>query len=264
MGGTTSTTNQSVDIQAALNLNQDEYQSLSQSCQQEGSASNIVEIIGSKGVNLTANQKNELTNMCVLHGLLTSNRDASANVNTFTQLAAAAQAKGGFPSADSDANQSVRQQMSATVNQNTYNNALQSCTAASNTDNIIRVVGSTDVNANVNQVNKAFNQCLLDYASDHGITATGSTTAGVEATAKSEATGYDIMSWISNIFGSMYTFSGVVAVVILCSLVVICLPFIMGGSSSSPSPTVVYEHPHSMQGGFFDARNLNDNYISWT
>ncbi len=184
MGNTQSTNIQKVVTATDLNISQDEYQNINQTCNQSGSANNLVEIVGSSDVKLNASQKNELTNMCILNTLLTSNRSNDAKLGVFNDIAAKATATGGFPAADASNHQDIRNQMSANISMDSYVNVLQKCTSKSNTDNIIRIVGSKGVDANVSQVNAAFNKCLLESAKDNGITST----ASAESTTKAKAT----------------------------------------------------------------------------
>src|SRR5690349_11776278 len=112
MGGTQSTTTTKVLNSADLNVDQSTFENITQSCNQSGSANNIVEIIGSQGVKLTANQQNELIQMCKLNAAIKAQKDSKAAIDLFNKVSAETGAQGGLTTANSSVDQDIRNQMS--------------------------------------------------------------------------------------------------------------------------------------------------------
>lgn len=250
MGETTSKATQTQFNHTDLQIDQSTYDNISQSCSQTGSASNIVEIIGSQGVKLDANQQNELQQMCKLNQALEKQKNAQAAIDLFTKLSADAEAKGGLTAANSEVNQDIRNQMSAKLDQRSFLNVLQSCTSKSNTDNIVRIVGSKNVDAKVNQVNKALNECILQHGSEMGFSASAEAKARTEADAKAKAEGASLLGLLgldtlfAGLFGAaMAPFVSSFLVICCCLLFCfLCMSMFMGGGSGGGSSTTQVVH----------------------
>jgi len=226
MGSTTASTSQKILNQADLQVDQNTYSDIVQQCGSVGTANNVVDIIGSSNVHLNVNQENSLTNMCRLSAAMKNKPTSGAAIDLFNKVAAAAQATGGLGSTDSKADQDIRNLMNARVSQDVYSNVLQTCMNESNTDNIIRVIGSKGIFADVHQVNKSLNECILNYAAENEATSTAALTAKDFLTAEATATGMQLGASGSSGFTSCCCF---------CIIVILCILALVLGSQQKKS-----------------------------
>lgn len=224
MGKTEAKVTQEVLNEAYLNVSQDTYQTIAQSCRNIGSAQNVLNVIGSNNVALTVNQENSLQNMCILKGALKHQPSSEAAIELFNKLAAEAEAKGGLLAADSTVDQNVRNIMTTEVSQDVYAEVLQECLNDTNTDNIINIIASKGVKADVNQVNKSFNECIFNWAAENDATSEATLKAKTDAEGKAIATGWQI----AGSAGSSLSLVGICSLVafILC---ICCIVMSSGG-----------------------------------
>lgn len=271
MGKTTSTVTQTQFNSTDLNVDQSTFNNISQGCSMAGSASNIIEIVGSSNIDLSdINQQNELTQMCKLNAALQAQKDAKAAIDLFNKVSAESAAKGGLPltAADSTVSQDIRNQMSVKLDQREYNNIIQDCTSKTKLLNVLNVVGSKDVKMkNISQTNKALNECLLDYADKKGFTASAEAEAKNESTGKATAEGSSLLgmlgldSLFTGLFGAAAAPFVSTFLIVCCILVFCCLSMMMMGGSSSSAPAPP-PPPRPMQGGagLFDEGFAFDMY----
>lgn len=230
MGGTDSSAKQTVLNQTDLNLSQSQYNTISQSCVNVGSASNVVNVVGSSNVHLNVNQENSLKNLCLLRAAMEAQQSAAASIELFNKLAAAAEAKGGIPAASSETDQEIRNLLSVNLSQNAYNNTLQECMNSSTTDNIVNVIASKGVFADVNQVNKSFNECILTAAMNNAQISESAAQIKNEADSKSYAEGMQLAA-----SGSLGSFGLVFSCCFVCIIVAVICFAVLGGKKGGPS-----------------------------
>jgi hypothetical protein len=171
MGATTSKNKSDVITEKDLAISQNEYNTIRQSCSAQQSAKNILNLSDIKDSNLTTNQKNQMNNLCKLQAVLKSSKDASALNKTMTSLESNQSTKGGFFAAESDNEQTVRNNLKTNLSQDAFNNVQKECILKQNVDNIINAKRIKGSSISATQENALFNKCLMDYASENNLTA---------------------------------------------------------------------------------------------
>lgn len=229
MGGTSSKANFEKYSSQDLGITQDTYNTINSKCQSKVSARNIVDIIGSTGVKLNSNQENEIQNLCMLKETLGVKKDAAAQAKLLNDLEAKTKATGGFPAANTEINQKITNKVKASISQNEYNNVRKDCIADLNADNIIRIVGSQDVDANISQVNAAYNECIQEFALDNEIISKAELEDITKSKVSAEAAGYDPIGAIGDAIASVFSsFTGPMMIGLVVSGIVLIVALFLG------------------------------------
>lgn len=222
MGNTTSTLTFNKLTSTDLGISQQDFNSISNTCVGIFSAQNVIDISNSNNVNLNINQQNEVYNLCLLQGLIKSSKDSKTVSGILDNLENKLQTTGGFPSANTTVSQYITNKMRTSLNQDTYNNVRQQCIVNMNTDNILKIAGSSGVNVTTSQVNNAYNQCIQNYAINNNIVSNTELQNVENASNNISTQGYDLISslskGISSIIGSIgnpYIILGIVLVFII-------------------------------------------------
>lgn len=206
MGNTTSSSKFEKITSKDLDISQNEFLDLSSSCSSSGQARNVVNIVGSRGVNLNASQQNEITNLCVLKNFISSDRNSSIVDTTIDKLEKELKASGGFPASSTESEQRFKDNLKLKLGQDSYNQVRKECITNIDADNVLEIIDSQNINANINQVNKAYLECLQEIAKKNNIDSNFESQTSLESSDKQSSQGFDpiksVGEAVSNIFSS--------------------------------------------------------------
>ncbi|HEY9703597.1 MAG TPA: hypothetical protein V6C58_14205 [Allocoleopsis sp.] len=218
MGNTASTLSAKKFSSIDLGISQDEFNDLSNTCIADMSAQNVIEIIGSRGIKLSANQQNEASNLCLLKNLIKSGRHSTSINKILDDLQSKAKTYGGFPSASSKVDQYVHNEILSRTSQDTYNNLRQQCISNMDTDNIIKIMSSEGVDAQISQVNKAYNECIQEAAVSQNILNQSEIDSQAKIVSDVETSGFDLFKSLGGLLGSPIILAVIAVVVVIIVL----------------------------------------------
>lgn len=163
MGGAAQT-EQIVTSENLLNMgmSQTDINNIEQTCDVSNTASNIIQIVGSKVKNLDTRQQNELKNLCKFQQVLKSEKNADVSNKILNELSSQLKAKGDMftSGADSKSRQEAINKTFVDIDQTTLNNIVQRCIVQQDLENITQIIGSEVTDSSINQVNKSIGECI--------------------------------------------------------------------------------------------------------
>jgi len=203
---------------ASLGVDETTITNIQAICNQQLSADNIVQIVGSTVKNLNTSQLNSAQNFCQMQAFLNNTQDSSLKNNVLTALStdlkADADILGGGSSSDTDT--TTINQTFANLSQTQINNVLQKCIQQQSVENIIQIIGSNSTNQTSNQVNATFLNCVNGTNQSSSQTAEAAVENNTKVQDKGQSTsGVDIMSSFASI-SAYFT-----AIAVVCGLIII-------------------------------------------
>jgi hypothetical protein len=166
MGGsdTKSTVNVKELNQTDININQETFNKVKNTCEQSTSQKNVLNIVGSKVKKLTTDQKNIAKNACILETALEMTQGTQANNELMTAIKAKLeqQSTAGIGLAKAESNVSIDKQSKFKFNadQKTVNEVISGCITSVDQENVINIIGSDVEDSSFNQVSEDFKECL--------------------------------------------------------------------------------------------------------
>lgn len=173
MGQASAVSESKVDVltNKELDIDNNTYNTFNASCQQSvtgaGNDSEVSEVSGSR---VTVNQRNLLTNRCLLQSTLDNKITTLDKAEAITEMENKLKASGGFPSASTKSDTKLRDLMKTKVSTNVVNETKLKCildVVNSGNKSVVRKI-SDGASIYVNQDNEKYNECLLDTLVDNG------------------------------------------------------------------------------------------------
>lgn len=166
MGQTSSKSVQKQITSKDLNISNNEFNNLKQSCSVDTSAQNIVKMKIMYGSKLNINQKNSVENVCILDAYMNSDVSSEVKSKTINDLYNKQKTEGGIFAASSEADQQIHQNLSLGIDNSATSDVIQQCLGTMKADNRWEVDMMINSEANVDQANKAMNKCMFQYAQE--------------------------------------------------------------------------------------------------
>lgn len=150
--------------QTDLNLTQETFNEIKNTCESVSNQKNVLNIIGTKVKKLNTNQKNVAKNTCILQTAIQSTKGSKANNDVMSSIKAKLeqQASAGIGLANAESNVNIEKQNKYNFNsvQRDVNEVITGCIAAIDQENVINIVGSEIEDSTLNQDNDVLFDCL--------------------------------------------------------------------------------------------------------
>lgn len=174
----------------SLGMSQTDITNIEQTCDIANSASNILQIVGSKVKNLRTDQQNEIKNLCKFQQILKSEKNADVTNKILNELSSQLKAKGEIltAGANSKSKQEAINKTFIDIDQTTLNNIVQRCILQQDLENITQIIGSEVSDSSISQINKSMGECLTSNETVQQMIAKNETEQGAKSNVKSEAT----------------------------------------------------------------------------
>lgn len=198
-------------------------QKIEENCISTTSQSNILNIIASDISNLTTNQKNVSTNLCILQTILENTSDIEAVANIANKLVNEMESKGGDVlggSAETNSSVKTYNDIKNKIDASKAAEIFKECILNQNQENIITIMGSSVEDSSLSQLNSNIAKCMTEHkdVSDLGIATKSTADTAIDQILK--ATGGSIN------FGASLAYSSIGILLIVSSVI--------GGMSGNP------------------------------
>lgn len=147
-----------------LNLSQETFNKVKNTCESSTSQKNVLNIVGSRIRKMTTDQKNIAKNTCVLQSAITATKGTQANNDLMSSIKAKLeqQSTAGIGLVNAESNVSIDKQnkFKFTGTQKEVNDVIMGCIQSADQENVMNIVGSDVEDSSFNQLNEDFKNCL--------------------------------------------------------------------------------------------------------
>ena len=189
-------------------------QSVTQSCLNSSSASNVVNIIDSNLTNASISQQNILKNVCVLKSAFDSSVSLEAQQKLAAAIAQYAKSKGGFmgaPASSEAVTESITKSAQEIDSSQVFN-SVKNCVNNLDLDNVINIINSNVTSTSIDQINNSFFECLANDSTTTAIAVQGKQEQEKQIDQKAESESVDVISSLFTGFNILIIGIGLVLV----------------------------------------------------
>jgi hypothetical protein len=230
-----------------LNMTQETFNKIKNTCEQKTNQKNVLNIIGSNVTKLNTSQKNAAKNTCVLQTAIESTKGTKANNEVMSAIKAnlEQQASAGIGLAEAESNTKIEKQNKFNFSsvQRDVNEVISGCIMDVEQENVINIVGSNVTDSNLEQANDVLGECLSGFGAklEQGAGVENKTTSTTTTETSQVAKG---MNPLADIMGGLAS-AGSAGPIISISCIILCSIFIViamiGAGGMPPIPKDISE-----------------------
>lgn len=234
--------------QTDVNITQETFNKIKNTCEQRTSQKNVLNIIGTKVRKLNTNQKNAAKNTCVLQTAIASTKGSQANNDLMSSIKAKLeqQASAGIGLANAESKTNIEKQNKFNFNsvQRDVNEVISGCIMAVDQENIMNIVGSDIEDSTLNQENDVLAECLSDAGAkvEQGAGAANKTSSTTEADTSQVAKGMNPIADFMAGLGALGAAGSAGPIISSCCIFLCCISIIvvslLGGGGGGGMPQI--------------------------
>lgn len=232
-----------------LNMTQETFNKIKNTCEQKTSQKNVLNIIGSNVTKLNTSQKNAAKNTCVLQTAIESTKGTKANNEVMSAIKAnlEQQASAGIGLANAESNTNIEKQNKFNFSsvQRDVNEVISGCIMDVEQENVINIVGSNVTDSNLEQANDVLGECLSGFGAklEQGAGAESKTTSTTTTETSQVAKGMNPMDFFASL-GAAASAGPIISIscIIFCSIF-IAMSLMGGGGGGMPQMPQIPQVP---------------------
>lgn len=194
-------------------------QRIQENCISSTSQSNVLNIVASDVTNLTTDQKNISTNLCILQTMLENTTSIDTVSDIANKLINEMESKGGNllgGSSETNSTVDVYNEIKNKIDASQLAEVFRDCILQQDQENIITIMGSSVRDSSFTQLNENIGECMTkhEYTADLGIKTTAKTDTAVDQMLKSIGGSMDLGASLSSLIPSIIIVSIIGALMI--------------------------------------------------